>query len=71
MKNFRKSIAAATLSGIIILTTTAVNAGIIMSDAVPTNPCEGNNVITTTIDGILSATGITNPGTLCGIIMSD
>lgn len=72
MKNIKRTFAAAALTGIIILTTTAANAGIIITDGVvSTNPCQENNAVTSTLDSILSATGISNPGTLCGMLMAD
>lgn len=72
MKNFRKAIAGATLTGAIILTATAANAGIIVSDVAGNpNPCEESNIVTSTVDSVLSSIGVTDPGTVCGIIVSD
>ncbi len=74
MKNLKQIARATTLTGIIILTTIAANAGILVSKesaAQATNPCEESDVITTTIDDVLSTIGVTESGILCGMMMSD
>jgi hypothetical protein len=71
MKNLKQIARATTLTGIIILTTAVANAGILVerSSAITTSPCSESNPITSTIDSILSTIGVTDEGTVCGILV--
>jgi hypothetical protein len=71
MKNLKQIARATTLTGIIILTTVATNAEIIVdrTASTTTNPCEETSIIINNVDSILSSMGLIDDGTVCGIIV--